>query len=109
MKITLQRKSSARTTREYEYIVKPRFWRKNEPYEGWSGNGFTALHIDWLLNSDSKFIIALHAQPGEMESWLEHYAADHPKEAILLLAKALQIAGDKLKEQSNEKEKGETS
>ena len=50
--------------------------------------------------------VSLESSPAELQGWLERYAAEQPKEAVSLLAKALQIAASKLEgEQSVEKEK----
>ena len=104
MEITFKRKSSARETMRYTYVITPRFWVDGKPHEGWTAKGFTALHIDKLINLDHDFIVTLRAQEGEMETWLERYAEKYPKEAVSLLAKALQIAAGKLEEQPDEKE-----
>ena len=96
MEITFSRKSSTRETMRYTYVIPPRFWADNKPHDGWTAKGFTALHIDKLINLDHDFIVTLRAQEGEMETWLERYAEKHLQKAIALLAKALQIPADKL-------------
>lgn len=92
-----------------------RFERRNLSLKGepvpvpeWHSNGVIAGEIEGGLprNSGGRWFVVLESSPAELQGWLERYAAEQPKEAVSLLAKALQIAASKLEgEQSVEKEK----
>lgn len=111
MQIELQRIGNnwmMRETQTYFYEVKPFFMEPDKPSqysgghqsytarEGWSPDGRCMVRIKDLINMGSKFVMRIQADEGELEGWLERYATEHPKEAVSLLAKALQIAADKL-------------
>ena len=49
--------------------------------------------------------MSLESNPSELKGRLERYSAEPAKEAVSLLAKALQIAAGKLEGQSGEEEK----
>ena len=95
MKLTFNRESHQETM-EYKYHAKPLIWQDSKPQQGWSGDGFTVVHIGNLINRGSDFRVVLEAEDGELETWLERYATTHPKEAISLLAQMLQLAVSKL-------------
>ena len=105
MKITFKRKSNARRTQTLSYQVKPDFWDENKTppgwSHGWSGDGCTVVDIEQLLNLNSDFRVEIQAEEGELETWLERYAAERPKEAVVLLAKMTQIAAIKLTDALN--------
>ena len=111
MLIELQRSKAQwfwRETQTYFYEVEPFFMEPDKPSkyggglqsytkrEGWSPDGRCMVNIEDLINSGSNFVMKIQANEGELEGWLERYATEHPKEAVSLLAKALQIAAGKL-------------
>ena len=94
MKLVFSRQSTHRDTKAYEYECKPEHYVRgtSKRREGWNEDGFTFVEIKSLLNLGSEFRLALWSEPGELESWLERYASEKPREAIPMLLKMLLLA-----------------
>lgn len=91
MRLTIRRLSDHRTTRRYNYKCIP-VWAEGWIRKGWHEDGSTYVEIDSLLDQPYTFGLAIKSDPGELESWLERYASEKPREAIPMLLKMLVLA-----------------